>query len=232
MLGDKKPEISPLARAVPDDFYFVQFRSLGKLVDLMDNGDLWGRHLFSQSVQTARTQMAGERIKAQLAVEVHPVLRPFYNTVVTDVAVTGSDLFLREGTDVTLLFRFRQPVVFKTQMDAFLGSAQKAHPDARRSTGEYRGVSYVKLASADRAVHVFSAYPQDDLHVRTNSEAGPAPRDRCHTGNRCCRARKSPGSVTRPSLPTSARCCPKAPTRKTAWCICPTRSFGIWSGRN
>ncbi len=170
MLGDSKPEISPLARAVPDDFYFVQFRALDKLIDLMDSGDLWGRHLFSQSLQTARTQMSGERTKAQLAVEVHPILKPFYNTVVTEVAVTGSDLFLREGTDVTLLFRFRQPNVFKTQMDASLASAQKAHPDARRTTGEYRGVAVVKLATADRAVNVFSAYPQDDLHVRSNSE--------------------------------------------------------------
>ncbi|MHB1037642.1 MAG: hypothetical protein ACYC35_24170 [Pirellulales bacterium] len=170
MLGGRKPAVSPLAQAVPDDFYFIEFRSLTKLVEAIDVSDLWGTHVFNQAARDAQTQMIGQRIKAQLAVETDPLTRPFYDMVVEDVAVAGSDLFLREGSDVTLLFRAKQPEVFKLRMDSFLANAEKSNPGAKRSTGRYLDVDYVELATPDRTLSVFSAYPTPELHVRSNSE--------------------------------------------------------------
>jgi Protein of unknown function (DUF1559) len=172
MLAGKKPEISPLARCVPEEFYFVEFRSLTKMLEALDLSDQWGSHLFSQAVQEARTQLIGERLKQQLAVETEPILRPFYDLVVEEAAVTGSDLFVREGSDLTILFRFKQPAVFKTRMNGFLDNAMKARPDARHSEGNCQGVPYVHVATPDRAIHVYSAYPQENLHVRSNSLVG------------------------------------------------------------
>ncbi len=169
MLAGRKPEISALARLVPEDFYLVEFRSLGKLLQAMDAGDLWGTHLFNQAYREARTQQVGERLKRQLALETEPVLRPFYDLVVKEVAVTGSDPFAREGSDVTILFQVKQPEIFKARMESFLVNAEKAHADAKRSTGQILGVDYVQLETPDRAVSVFAADPAPDLHVRSNS---------------------------------------------------------------
>jgi hypothetical protein len=169
MLGGAKPEISSLALHIPADFYCAEFRSLNKMLELMDTSDLWGTHLLSQGAQEARTQLVGERLKKQLAVETNRLLRPFYDLAVERVAVTGSDLFIREGSDVTLIFRMKQPDVFKARMDQFLATAEKSRPDAKRTTGNYQGIEYTQLATADRAIHVFSAYPTPDLHVRSNS---------------------------------------------------------------
>ncbi|HEV3261135.1 MAG TPA: hypothetical protein VG013_30060, partial [Gemmataceae bacterium] len=171
MLAGKKPAISPLARSVPDDYYFIEFHSLSKLLEAMEISDLWGTHLFDQAVHEARSQKAGDRLKKQLVVETSAVLRPFYDLVVREVAVTGSDLFAREGSDVTLLFRFKQPDVFKSRMDGFLANAEKALPGVRRTTGKYLDVAYVHLETPDRDVNVYSAYAEPDLHVRSNSEA-------------------------------------------------------------
>lgn len=171
MLAGKKPAISPLARCVPEDFYYVQFRSLGKMLEALDLSDVWGTHLLSQAAQEARTQLIGDRLKKQLAVETEPALRPFYDLVVAEAAVTGSDLFVREGSDVSLLFRFKQPALFKARMNGFLDNALK-QPGATRSEGTIAGVPYVHVASPDRGVHVYSAYPQPDLHLRSNSLAG------------------------------------------------------------
>ena len=101
-----------------------------------------------------------------------PLTRPFYDLVVEEVAATGSDLYVREGSDVTLLFRFKQPVIFQRRMDGFLSSSEKTTPGARRTEGEYMGVKYVHLTAPDRRVHVFSAYPRPGLHVRSNSWVG------------------------------------------------------------
>jgi Protein of unknown function (DUF1559) len=169
LLNGRKPQISPLARCVPSDSYFIDFHSLEKLLEAIETSDLWGQHLFSQAYQEARTQLFATRLREQLAVEISPVLRPFYDSVVSEIAVTGSDLYAREGSDVTLLFRFKQPELFHTRMDSFLTKAEKSHRDARRSSGEYQGIPYVEVSTSDRSVHVFSAYPERDLHVRSNS---------------------------------------------------------------
>lgn len=170
MLTGRKPEISALSRSVPEDFYLVEFRSLGKLLQAMDAGDLWGTHLFNQAYREARTQQVGERLKRQLALETEPALRPFYDLVVKEVAVTGSDPFAREGSDVTILFEVKQPEIFRARMESFLTNALKANTGAKRSTGQILGVDYVQLETPDRSVSVFAADPRPDLHVRSNSK--------------------------------------------------------------
>jgi hypothetical protein len=171
MLAGRTPDVSDFARSVPADFYFAEFRSIAKLLDVLDHTDLWATQLFHQAVQEARTHQVGERLTEQLALEKGDLLRPFYDLVVQGVAVTGSDLYLREGSDATLLFRFFPVAAFEKRMDGLLARVQKTRPDARRTTGEYLGVAYVHVGTPDRAVNVYSAYPAEGLHVRSNSEA-------------------------------------------------------------
>jgi len=171
MLGNRKPEMSPLAMCVPDDFYFVEFHSFAKMLDAIDVSDLWGTHLLGQAFQEARTQRTSERVKQQLALESDPTLRPFYDQVVEEVAVTGSDPFVREGSDVSLLFRIKAPEIFRGRMESFLANARKARPDATSATGKYLDIDYVELATPDRDINVFAAYPAPDLYVRSNSKA-------------------------------------------------------------
>jgi hypothetical protein len=170
-VAGRKPDVSPLAMCVPADQYFILFRSLTKLLEAVDVGDVWGAHLFSQAAKSAQTQQTSQRLKTQLAVQTDPLTRPFYDVVVQEVAITGSDLYFREGSDVTLLFQVKQPEVFRLRMDGFLAAAEKSRPDAVRSTGKIEGVDYVQIATPDRAIHAFSAYPRPDLHVRSNSKA-------------------------------------------------------------
>jgi len=169
-LAGDKADISPLASCVPEDQYYVLFRSLTKLLETADVGDLWGAHLFAQAAKSAKTHQTTARLKEQLAMKTDPITRPFYDMVVDEVAMTGSDLYFVEGSDVTFLFRVKQPQVFRLRMDGFLAAAEKSREDAVRSTGKVEGVEYVHVFTPDRAIHVFSAYPKPDLHVRSNSK--------------------------------------------------------------
>lgn len=171
MLAGRKPEVSPLANFIPEDFYFVEFRSLNKLLEAAETSDLWGTHFLNQSIREARTHNFADRIKQQLAIETNALARPFYDAVVEDIAITGSDLFVREGSDVSLIFRIKQADVFKLQMDGYLKNAEKSRADVKRTTGNYLGVEYVQLASPERDISVISAYPKPNVHVRANSLA-------------------------------------------------------------
>jgi hypothetical protein len=169
MLMGKVPDVSLLSRSVPDDFYFVEFRSVQKLIEMSELADLWSTHLFNQAVQDSQTQLVNRRLREQLAVEISPSLRPFYDSAVQEVAVAGSDLLMTEGSDVTLLFHARQPAVLRAKMDEFLTRAEQSRPDAVRTSDNYMGVDVVHVTTPDRQIHVFSAYPAANLHVRSNS---------------------------------------------------------------
>ncbi len=169
MLAGRKPDISALARSVPEDFYLAEFRTLNRLLDAFEAGDLWGSHLSHQAFRDTATLEVGDRIRRQLAVETDPRTRPFYDLVVEEVAVAGSDPFIREGSDVTLLFRVKQPLFFRERMDKFIEDAAQARPDARRETGEHLGAEYVHLHTPERDISVVSGYPEPNLHVRSNS---------------------------------------------------------------
>ena len=174
MLAGRKPEISRLARSVPDDFYFVTFRSVDKLIEASDLMSLWGAHLLNQSVQQAEAQLVNQRLRQQLAVEISPALRPLYDSAVLEAALAGSDPFVREGSDVSLMFHVKHQAPFRAQMDVALANAEKSRPDARRTTGQILGVDFVHVATPDRKLYVFSAYPHPDVHVRTNSRVALA----------------------------------------------------------
>lgn len=172
MLAGKNPSVSRLAMAVPADSFFIKAKRTSQLLEIKELGDLWAKHLITQATRHSRSQLFAERMIAQLALDANDPLRPLYDSAAGEVALTGSDLFFREGTDLTLLFEVKQPAVFKARMDLFLAEAVLAHPDAERSEGEYLGVAYTFVGTADRRLHVFSAYPTEDLHVRSNSLVG------------------------------------------------------------
>ena len=169
MLAGRKPDVGRLASMVPEDFFFAEFGSLSNLLDVVDSGELWTRHLLHQAAGEARRQQVGDRLKRQLVVETNRLVLPVYDRAVEEVAITGSDLFFNEGSDLTLLVRLKQPAVFKSCMDGFLHAAEQADTTVHRTTGKYNGIEYVHAYNASRSVHVFSAYPEANLHVRSNS---------------------------------------------------------------
>ena len=172
LAAGKTPQVSPLTLAVPADQYFVLFRSPGKLLELADVGDLWGQHLLQGLTAPATGQPMVERLTAQVVLPTDRAARPLYDAAVGEVALTGNDLYFREGTDVTFLFALKQPEAFRLFTEAALAAAVKARPDAVRETGAYQGVAYTHVATPDRAIHLFAADPRPGLHVRSNSLTG------------------------------------------------------------
>ncbi|MCA9261778.1 MAG: DUF1349 domain-containing protein, partial [Planctomycetales bacterium] len=169
MLAGRKPDISPLARSVPADFYFVHFQSVDKLFDVMGSTDLWGTQLLQQSVQSSANRPISAKIQRQLGLDVAPELRSLYAASIEAVAVSGSDLFLRDGSDVTLLFQLKQPAAFRAQMKMAEAAIARLTPGVKRTQVVVRGVGVDHLASPDGTIHVYSADPTPTLHVRSNS---------------------------------------------------------------
>jgi hypothetical protein len=164
MLGAKKPDVGVLARCVPESFYFVEFRSIAKVNDVMGLSELWGKHIFTQALGDAKSQVTMERIKKQLGMFQLPA-KALDGLEIEGVAVTGSDLFLAEGSDVTLLVQSRQIPALLQLVEPVLKLRGK------KEDGKYLDVAYTYFSTPDGALNVYSANPRPDLHVRSNSFA-------------------------------------------------------------
>jgi hypothetical protein len=161
MLGSKKPEVGLLAGCVPADFWFAEFRSPAKLNEVTGLSELWGGHIFTQALGEAKSQLTIERIKGQLGLAGIPP-RALESLNVEGIALTGSDLFLGEGSDVTVLVHSRTVPALVRLVDGLKAGMKK-------EDGKHRDFAYVRQTSADGALNVYVATPHPDLHIRSNS---------------------------------------------------------------
>ncbi|MFO0811870.1 MAG: DUF1559 domain-containing protein [Gemmatales bacterium] len=164
MLAGRKPELGTLARCVPDDFYFIEFTSAAKLKDALATTDLWTGHLFAQMLGSAQSQQVELRLKQQLGIQgVPPELLDTLG--LESIGITGSDLYLADGSDVTLLVQGKTLNTLRQWMDR-----THAHkPGTERSNGKYLEYEYTYAKSAKLNLNVYAADPRPDLHVRSTS---------------------------------------------------------------
>ncbi|MEX0703348.1 MAG: hypothetical protein WD069_14735 [Planctomycetales bacterium] len=151
-LKGKEPELDPLAKVVPHDQYALFFPTFNAMVKLIDEADAGGTpvlNLVQSRVEDARVK---ERYQEQLCLSVSAISRLLGNQVVQSVAVTGSDPYLRTGTDLAVLFEPKTPRPLMEYIVARQQAAAQKHRQAQRVQGEIAGVAYQGVASADRSV--------------------------------------------------------------------------------
>lgn len=169
MLGDKDPAVSALALCVPSDQLYIRFDSIGDLNRARQRVDQLANYLSNQVGGRGFNSQVVDRLETQLWLETHEFLKPIYDVAVSEVAITSSDLFFREGTDTTVILRLKQADVARQTLDQFLGLAKQRRSDVTLVEGNYAGVDFKHLSTPDRTIHCYSANPTPELHVRSNS---------------------------------------------------------------
>ena len=157
LLAGRTPDIGPLAGLVPQEYYFAEFKSVARLHETLGTGQLWAGHVFTQVLGGGGAQGTAARIKAQLGLGTLPP-EQYDKLGVEAVAVVGSDPFLTEGSDVTLLVKGKTVATLGGLLDA-----------SATGKGEHVGIAYSARTAPDRSIHVYTATPRPDLHVRGNS---------------------------------------------------------------
>jgi hypothetical protein len=157
LIKDAKPDLDPLAAFVPADQHAIFFPSFQAMTQLMDEADANGTPVLQ--LLEPRCEDAGSRTRyqKQLCLGVTELSRLLGPQVIASVAFTGSDPFLRVGTDVAVLFEARNSDLLKTYIAAQQKAAQAASAAAKPVKGSVEGVSYVGVVSPDRTVSSYMA---------------------------------------------------------------------------
>src|SRR5688572_2982341 len=144
--------LDELAGLVPADQHAVFFPSFASFTAVLDEADRLGE--FGLAFFEERSSDAGTRARTerQLALELSLLSRTFGPLVVESVALTGSDPYLRTGSDLALLLRGKSSVPILT----FVGARQQAAP-GQKVGGKLGNVEYRGVVSPTRSISSYVA---------------------------------------------------------------------------
>jgi hypothetical protein len=166
--GGHQPRRHEPSRLVPADQYYLHFHSMQAADELIELTEQWGGSLLRTFQVSARDHHLGGKYEDQLAVRRDALSELFGDQVVSEFAVTGSDFFIAEGTDLTVLFRLTKPELFRAAAAAWLDAVKAKHAGVVEQEFNYRGHRVAARYTPDRTVSSFVVY-HGDYAIFSNS---------------------------------------------------------------
>lgn len=162
------PKTDRLARLIPADQHAIFFPSFQAMTAVMDEAKHEGTPLLRLAESRSEDALTRERYERQLCLATDALSRIIGPKVVASVAFTGSDPYLRSGSDVAVIFEAVDPKVLGPLIAARQEMGRQANPAAKAVSGEISGVAWKGSCSPDRAVCSYMAII-DNAVVVTNS---------------------------------------------------------------
>jgi hypothetical protein len=139
----------PLAAAVPADFWYLRSRSFQAFLDVLDLIDDFGQPAANVLDGQPIERGTSARYLAELGLERTELARVLGPAAIDAVAVTGSDPYVHEGTDVTLLFQVKALPLFESSLAKALAMHSAVHGATTDKTSVHEGVTVRSTRSAN-----------------------------------------------------------------------------------
>ena len=157
LLHEDKPPLDPLAAHIPFDqhaLFFSTFEAMSRWIDEADHDGTPVLQMYEPRAEDANSR---GRYQRQLCLELNDLSRLIGPKLISSVAFTGSDPYLRTGTDIAVLYESASPEALKALLRARQAAAQQANPAIKLVNGEIDEVAYTGVASDDRVVSAYVA---------------------------------------------------------------------------
>lgn len=135
-----KPALEEMAQYVPVDMAYLHFHDLRDFVGLARELDEWVTPLSQAMEERGGNSHFVQAYERQLVVERTGLSEALGHVATDGVALLVGDPFLREGTDVSLMFKVRQKPALDAALSAFEAKAKARRPDmdeARFKEGDH-----------------------------------------------------------------------------------------------
>jgi hypothetical protein len=168
LIKDLKPALDPLAASIPADQHVIFFPTFSAAALTADQAEIQGTPVLRLAEPRSEDALTAKRYERQLGLSLTGVGRLLGPKVAKSVALTGSDLSFRTGTDVALLFEAENPSLLEGLLMAQVQLAASKTPTAKEEEGEAGGLKYHGFHSPDRAISSYVARSGNAVIV-TNS---------------------------------------------------------------
>jgi len=168
MLKGKTYSIYNIDRYTPADFYYLHFSDAGKVSDVItyieDSFAAVKRRISPVSVDF----MTRDKIVTQLAIKEGRDLNKLYSAVIDEMVITGSDPFIIEGSDITLIIRPANRQMLESKIAEFRREYKYKYSCEEIDTAA-SGVPGRLLTSRGRVVHSYIFTLLDGTVLISNS---------------------------------------------------------------
>lgn len=127
------PSEEPLAAAVPADFWYVRFSDIRDMLRVLDEASTWITPVAHAMEERPLVRDLAERYQRELGLGRSGLAKALGHTAVSRLAITGSDPYLRDGSDVTFVFEVASQVVFDAELTKHMTRWQTEIPGVART---------------------------------------------------------------------------------------------------
>lgn len=172
MMQGRNPSIEPIARMIPDDNYFIHFKNIRGFIQFSDLVEQWGTNLIRAYEVHSRDYRLLDRYQQQLCLRSTVLGKTLGPLVLRSLAITGSDAYLREGSDVAIVFHVANRRLFLTAVDRFIEEARaKFGGKFTEAAEEADGIKIESFTTPLREVSLYRT-TLDEYVIYANSRAG------------------------------------------------------------
>lgn len=166
-----EPASHAAAAIVPGDQYMIHFNSFASADNMISAFHDWAEPMIRLFREDARDHQLLAKYEAQLLLPFEKLKPLFANKSVASMTLTGSDFFVAEGTDLTVLFRTDESESVEKLIRQQVDAAKQAYPELEDRSFNYRGTRIQAVYMADRRISSFVVRHKEWLAV-SNSHVG------------------------------------------------------------
>ncbi len=162
-------QIEPIARRVPPECFYIRFGEFQNFVWFQDLTDRYGGDIAQAVTIRGVSFEAAERMERMLATKMTTVAKMFGGNVVSDLAVIGTDLYVKEGASLGAIIKGVNIGILRSAIDADRRSVVSRIPTARLQSVQIGGRDVSLLSTPDNSIRSFLFVDGDYLFVTTSS---------------------------------------------------------------
>lgn len=166
-----KTKVRPedIARHVPEECFYIRCGNFKNFQWLRSNLTHWGAMTRDLTALRGWNYGIRDQLEYQLALKETILSKLFGETLISDVAIIGSDPFVRAGASIGIIFEARNSSLLKIQLDNLRKDALKADADAQETTVRIAGHDVSLLSTPDNKIRAFYAV-DGDYHLISTSQ--------------------------------------------------------------
>ncbi len=170
-MKNENPKLDSIASILPHDQHAIIFSSYSSMLEVIDEATARGTPFLHLSEGRSESARSKEKYSKQLCLPIDELSRTLGPKLISSVAITGSDPFLRTGTSLTLIFEAKQKEVLMAALDLGRIQAKEKFSQAKlvsRKIPKSANHKYKGIASPDQTIRSFvSSF--NEFVVVTNS---------------------------------------------------------------
>ena len=164
-----EPEIETLATRVPPECFYLRFGAFSNFVWFQDIAERYGGDMAQAVLLRGFNYEASARMEKMLAAKMTQLAKMFGDQLVGDLALVGSDLYMKEGASLGVIFYAKNPTLLNTAIRADRRSVVKNTPGARLQDVQIAGRDVQLLSTPDNRVRSFYVQDGDYIFVTSSS---------------------------------------------------------------